>query len=157
MYHCVCVLAQTFGILLMDNKSIPLLKYFWLGLITHSFASSQQQLLALGLKIMTGTNYDGTPCIIKKYKSAKKRHWNWKLSYISSLVKFQGVVATATAEYFWYYTIFISHKSHKCLADFSQSFIIGMAAKLPHKNVAKNTKSYCHYLLQEVLFNFCCT
>ena len=30
---------------------------------------------------------------------------------------------------------FISRKSHKCLDDFSQSFIIKLAAKLPHKNL----------------------
>ena len=45
------------------------LKIFWLGLITHSFASQVEPACAQ-TPLMTGTNYDGTPCIIKKYKSA---------------------------------------------------------------------------------------
>ena len=108
--------------------------------------------------VLTGTNYDGTLCIIKKYKSTSEEchHWisihfpsishllrKWPLKFLMEVIIIRPVFMLLPLPYwniFGTIFVFISHKSHKCLADFSQSFIIGMAAKLAHKNVAKNTK-----------------
>ena len=75
---------------------------------------------------------------MKAFSVLFKRSFKKKVAYGLKCVRFLPTLPYWNI--FGTFFIFISHKSHKCLADFSQSFIIGMAAKLAHKNVAKNTK-----------------